>query len=169
MGSMFSRFCLPLMLVAFASELSATQTKPLTIEDLTKKSDCVVHGAVLSTTVRRDSAGRIYTTVELAVVEHWRGNGSANRFTLLHAGGVLGEKGVTVIGQEQFSVGEEVVVFTARNKRGEAITVGMAQGKFIVARDKQSGRVHVSNSVHHTKDGPLTLEQLKQRVKGAAR
>jgi len=157
------------MLVVFASELSATQTKPLTIEDLSKKSDCVVHGTVLSTTVRRDPAGRIYTTVELAVVEHWRGHGSANRFTIVHAGGVLGEKGVVVSGQEHFDVGEEVVVFTVLNQRGEAITVGMAQGKFNVVRDQPSGRVHVSGPVHHTKDGPLTLEQLKQRVKGGVR
>jgi hypothetical protein len=156
-----------LLMPVLAVELCATQFKPLTIEDLQKRADRIVHGTVLSKTVQRDSAGRIYTRVELEVIELWRGNGAQNRFTIVHAGGVLGEKGVTVSGQEQFDVGEELVVFASLNSRGEGVTVGMAQGKFTVTRNKDSS-ARVSNAFSNG-EKPLLLAELKQRVKGGAR
>lgn len=168
MRVIFSRWrFLPLLLV-FACQVTATQMKPLSIDDLAKRADRIVHGTVLSNTVRRDSAGRIYTTVELEVREHWRGNHAPGRFTLVHAGGVLGDQGLSISGQEQFAIGEEVIVFAALNQRGDAVAVGMAQGKFNVIRDQQSGRVHVSNPFHPAKGESLTVEKLRSRVKGGA-
>src|SRR5436309_11391207 len=100
-----------LLCCAGTSSLRAVQMQPLSIEQLTQKATLVVSGRVLSKSCLRDLAGRIYTRVELQIVEIWKGSLSTNLFPVVQGGGILGDEKATVSGQVEYSVGEEVVVF----------------------------------------------------------
>jgi len=148
---------------------------PLSIEQMAARAALVLHGNVASKTVQRDREGRIYTRIELAVAEEWKGAAKTNRFILVQGGGVLGEEVAMVSGQEEFSIGEEVVLFLVLNQRHEGVVIGLTQGKFKVATDASGGKT-VYNMFHGRAPGKtgeaqangkgLSLGELKQRVQG---
>ena len=166
-----------LALMCLACSAQATRMSPLSMEQLTSKADVVLHGTVAAKTVQRDGGGRIYTSVQLQVTEAWKGVPKANPFTIVQAGGTLGEEIATVDGQEEFSIGEEVVVFLVMNERSEGVVIGLVQGKFKVAKDA-TGERFAHNVFHGAAPGTgahsnqkampqrLTVRQLKQRVQG---
>ncbi len=159
---------------------------PLPIESLATNAQLIVRGTVLSTTVLRDPEGRIYTRVDLAIAEIWKGLLATNRFTIVHGGGVLGEERSEVSGQASYEVGEEVVTFLQFNSRGEGVSIGLAQGKFQVWQDPVTGESLAQNRFHGRQSLPtgliagpaspahpivprLTVQELRQRVDGGAR
>src|SRR2546428_9045966 len=87
-------YCLPMkreFLLLFLScvlapSLRAIQFTPLSIEQLAEESALIVQATVLSKSCQRDSAGRIFTKVELEVADIWKGSLPTNRFTVVHAG-----------------------------------------------------------------------------------
>jgi hypothetical protein len=169
---MLRHFLLMCGLFLFASLASATQIKVRTIEQLAAAGEAVVRGVVTSKSVQRDADGRIFTRVQLELKEHWKG--SRPVISIVHGGGVLGDQASFADGQEQYAVGEEVVAFVRFNGRGEAVTLGMNQGKFTVF--KHEGETLVSNGFHGALPAevnrgrkPLRLEELKSRVLGGAR
>jgi hypothetical protein len=148
----------------------AVRMVPLSIAQLTAKAQLVLQGNVTSKTVQRDAEGRIYTRIELQVADVWKGPHKTKTFTLVQSGGTLGEEIATVDGQEEFSIGEEVVVFLALNSRNEGVVIGLSQGKFKV-RKEPGGEKVVQNLFHgatpqttKTKSSRLSLAELKQRV-----
>jgi hypothetical protein len=168
-----------LFALCMAPILTATQFVPLSIEALTQKSDLILQGTVLSKTTQRDSTGQIYTKVELAVAEVWKGSVSSNRFTILQGGGTLGEQTTVITGQAKFEIGEEVVAFLVVTPNGNGVILGLSQGKFRVWQDKSTGEKYSRNLFHGgaPPGGPIQLQQtsaansslkvtdLKQRVK----
>jgi hypothetical protein len=82
-----------------------------------------------------------------------------------------------------YPVGQEVVAFLVMNSRGQAVTLGLAQGKFEVWTDRSSGRQLARNPFHgQAPPGSdriaiataataveLTLDELKKRVQGGPR
>ena len=167
-----------------APSLRAIQFTPLSIERLTQESALVVQGTVLSKSCQRDPAGRIFTKVELEVAETWKGSLRTNRFTIVHGGGILGDRKATVSGQVEYGIGEEVVAFVVFNQRGEGVTLGLAQGKFHVRNEAETGerlvhnlfhgetvtrRQSASASAHLPTQRRLTLAELKRRVRGEPR
>ena len=163
---------------------SADVVIPLSIEQLTARADLVLHGSVLAMETRRDEAGRIFTRIEIAVEETWKGELATNRFTVVQGGGVLGDKRTTVTGQAGYKVGERLILFLALNSRGEGVTLGLAQGKFDIVQDAASTELFVRSPFHgggaagfqvgraspsQSASSRLTLSALKQRVKGGAR
>jgi hypothetical protein len=169
-----------LLSCARTPSLLAIQMEPLSIEQLAEGSTLVVRGTVLSKSCQRDPAGRIYTKVDLQVVEVWKGWLATNRFTIVHGGGILGEQKATVSGQVEFGIGEDVVAFLVLNQRGEGVTLGLAQGKFHVWQDPRTGEWHANNLFHGEPDSHgqvtyqneilptsrrLTLAELKRRVR----
>ena len=96
----------------------------------------------------------------------------------------LATKADAVVHDPKFTVGEEVVVFVVFNSRGEAVPVGMNQGRFEVFRPDQSGEAMVRNPFHGLakrndpravlkralgQAQPLTLTELKRRVRRATK
>lgn len=126
---------------------SGTQMIPLSIQQLTEQAQVVIRGTVSSKTCLEDDRGRIVTRIRLSVAEVWKGTAIASEFTVIQAGGVLGTRRVTVEGQPNFAVAEEVVVFLALNARGEGVALGVCQGKFEVFQDA-SGHKQVRNIFH---------------------
>lgn len=120
---------------------------PLSIEDLGKGSQLVLHGTVVSKSCLRDSAGRIYTRAELEIKEVWKGNYSSNRISLVHSGGTLGDQRAWVSGQVEYQVGEECVVFAVLNPRGDAVAFGMKQGKYGIFKDVTTGKRIAHNGI----------------------
>jgi len=167
-----------LFFAAFVPRSFAFRMEPVSIDELTKQSSLVLHGTVLSKSCQRDAQGRIYTKVELEVAEVWKGSLSAKRFTVVHGGGILGEKRAVVSGQVEYGIGEEVVAFLVLNQRGEGVTLGLMRGKFRVWKDTETGEVLAQNPFHgaeRTSDrvakagapvsrSRLTLGELKRRV-----
>lgn len=174
-------------LLLLARPLQALLLDPLSLETLTRQADVVLQGKVLSKTCLRDAAGRIYTRVELEVLDVWKGAISGTPLVLVHGGGILGDKQSSVAGQAHYAVGEEVVAFLVRNERGEAVTLGLMQGKFQVWKDRVTGIKYAHNPFHGapplpggklgvTRTGggekpgqPLGLAELKRRVQGEGR
>lgn len=158
------------------------QFVPLTLAELTAKADLVVRGKVRSLTGAEDDAGRVFTRVELEVAEVWKGPRQPAVLEVVHGGGSVGKKRVVVSGQVQYRPGEEVVAFLVFNPRGQAVTLGLAQGKFQVWADPQTGEKLAANLFHGTAPGGaaarpleakpagdrLTLSGLKHQVQGGA-
>lgn len=166
--------------VAFV--LSAGSVRPVAVEDLSVRARRIVHGNVTSLETRHEPGVGPRTTVEFEVREVWKGP-ATNRFTLALAGGVLGNRRVLLVGQPEFRVGDEAVVFTVDNDRGEGVLLELGQGRFSVRRDA-TGAGWVSNGVFGESDGvgtpasssyrlpnrvPLSLEELKRRILASIR
>lgn len=168
-----------------ASSGFATQFLPVPIDELARFADVVLRGAVVSRSCERDARGRLTTRIELAVSEVWKG-ARTTHFTVVQAGGTLGDQRLTVIGQAEYRVGEEVVAFLALNHSGDGVTLGLAHGKFSLLRSPESGELLAQSAFlgHddstpgaslHASTGPktvarapfsgrLTVERLKQLV-----
>ena len=173
----FTLFTALLLLLAQAAD--AVQMLPLSIQQLTDRAQVILHGNVTAKSVQRDPEGRIYTRIELEVVEVWKGDTRLKSFVAVQSGGVLGEEAVTVDGQEEFSIGEEVVLFVVLNHRAEGVVIGLAQGKFKVTKGA-SGEKEVHNIFHGVAPGQekraagangerrerLPFAALKSRVQG---
>jgi hypothetical protein len=165
-------------LLLSAGRALGTQLTPWSVEQLAEKAQLVLHGVVLSKSVQRDPAGRIFTRIELQITEAWKGKVDGDRFVLVQGGGTLGEETAIVSDQEPYNVGEEVVVFLVLNPRREGVTLGLAQGKFHVGTDPVSHEKLVHNIFHGRSPAaretllpggsrtPLSLAELKRRVQG---
>jgi len=83
---------------------------------------------------------QILTTIDLVVVESWKGTEAAGtHFTVVQPGGTVGDLTQVVHGMTHFVPGERAVVFLS-GRADHAHVVGMAQGKRLVRRDASSGR-----------------------------
>ena len=156
--------------------------KPLPIEELSQSADLIVHGTVLSKSSQRDEAGRIYTKIEVKVIEVWKGTVPGETLTIFQGGGTVGNERVEVSGEADYGVGEEVVAFLVLNPRGLPITFALGQGKFHVWQDPPTGEKFAHNVFHGTPEptrssvavapeqvlsrpaARLKLKELKQRV-----
>jgi hypothetical protein len=161
--------------------------EPLAIDALAQQAEAVVEGKVLSKTAMRDESGRIYTQVEIEVTDLWKGSISGSPLAVVHGGGILGEHRSSVSGQVEYELGENVVAFIVRNHRGEAVTLGLAQGKFHVWTDGTTGVRYAVNSFHGVTQtaagrvgllnhkpglrngGLLSVSELRKLVREAAR
>ncbi|MDH7504375.1 MAG: hypothetical protein QHJ82_16905 [Verrucomicrobiota bacterium] len=126
----------------------ATLMVPLSIPQLATESDLIVHGKVISITTTLDADRRIVTRVLTEITETWKGQHPCSRLQVVLAGGTLGAKQVVVDGQPEYRPGEEVVLFLKLNQRKEAVTVGLAQGKFVVWTNPATGQKEVHNQFH---------------------
>src|SRR5437867_11206757 len=95
-GSLFS------FLLIFCRAVQASHSIPLEIEELSRHSELILCGTVLSRSCQRDAAGQIYTKVELQVAEVWKGAVTNQLFTIVHGGGILGDRRVSVSDQFEF-------------------------------------------------------------------
>jgi hypothetical protein len=167
-----------LALILFAKTSTAVQMIPLSVEEMTAKSDLVLHATVKSKVCERTPEGRIITRVELSTVETWKGNLTTNTFTVVHGGGTVGNIRTEVSGQVDYEIGEEVIAFLVRNPRGQGVTLGLSQGKFNVWKDKVTGEKFAHNLFHGAtkkqaaadkKAVKLQLKELERAVKGGTK
>jgi len=160
------------------SDASAVIMRPLAVDELTRKADLIVQATVLDKSCLRDDAGRIYTKVNVRVGEVWKGalptNALPGVLTIVQGGGTVGDVREEVAGDVLYESGEEFVAFLVFNPRGEPVTIGLAQGKFHVWRDQQTGKKFAGNLFHgrpepadgNARDASafLSVPELKQQV-----
>ena len=95
-----------------------------------------------------DQHRKIITTVDLSVVESWKGGAApATHIKVIQPGGTVGDVAMVVFGQSQFALGERTLVFL-RGKPSGAGVVGMAQGKRPMRRDTASGQWMIDGADH---------------------
>jgi hypothetical protein len=111
--------------------------RAMDLAELTANADHIALGEVLSTESAWDANHRtIYSTVEIAVSESWKGQvAKSGRLRLRHFGGIVGDIEMTVYGEARFQQGERVVVFTQGGH-----LVGMGQGKRRLEWDRATKR-----------------------------
>jgi hypothetical protein len=126
----------------------ADQMVPLSVARLAARAQLIVQGRVLSSSVQRDEAGRIYTAVQLQVDETWKGTPGTNQFLIVHGGGALGDQVAVVSGEATYQVGEEIVAFLVLNQHGAGVSIGLSQGKFQVEKDPVTGEKLAHNRFH---------------------
>ena len=177
-----------LLALVFPLASSGASLKALSIDELSSKSDVVIHGTVTSLTCQRDAKGQIYTSVALSIAEVWKGSIDTNSFRIIHSGGVLGDRIEMCSAQVEYRIGEEIVAMLVLNQRGEGVTLGLIQGKFEVSSDAKTGEKFANNIFHGKAEAnshagknasiaasasggnsQLGLVEFKQRVKGGVK
>ncbi len=125
-----------------AAPASATTVLPVTIDQLARGSDVIVHGVVLASEPHTVDGNErhIRTRVVIDVTTLLKGARGTKSITLDLPGGNVGDWTMQIPGMPRFAVGEELVVFLERTKRSYAIS-GMSQGKFSVFTDKIGRRM----------------------------
>ena len=166
-----------LLLASLHQSAPATQTIPLSIEELIQRADIIAQGTVTSKRTKRLGKSSIYTCIEVKITDTWKGTLTTNVLTVAQAGGILGETIQVIPGQSQFSIGEEVVIFGVWNQRQEAVILGLSQGKFSVTTSANNQTKHCFNPFHGRPASsssnsapqafwkpPLTISRLKTQV-----
>ncbi len=126
--------------IALSQNANATTIRPLDASALVRSSSDIVVGTVVSQSSRWDgSHRRIVTDVKVLVSERLKG-APADTLTLTQLGGELDGARYEVPGAPRFKIGEEIVLFAWRDKKGLAQANGLSQGKCEVTRDASGAR-----------------------------
>ncbi len=171
-GKLIRWFTLTVMAVAGRSA-GATDIPLTPVSELARRADLVVRGTVVSLEARRDPGGHLRTEVGLEVAESWKGM-ATNRLTVVQGSAVLGERQVKVVGEPEFRLGEQLVLFAVFNPLGEAVTLDLARGKFAVKTNPVTQRVVATSDGARVQGGvalpgqaPVEVSELRRQVREA--
>ncbi|MPZ78108.1 MAG: hypothetical protein GEU77_16480 [Deltaproteobacteria bacterium] len=144
-------------------------SKPLSIAELTKRSDVIALGKVISTSSDWDSGKTaIYTKIVLQVEQGFKGTGAGKEIMLRQLGGQVGDIVSEVAGTAVFKTGEKVVVFLFRNKKQSLGLVGSFQGKFSIEKRSPEGEMAVRRVPEIAKPlDEMSLGRLKMLIQRA--
>ena len=138
---------LPAVLVSHPA--AASIVVAMDLPTLVKQADHIAVVDVVSASSDWDAKHeRIFTTVELKVVERWKGapaSGAADHLRVVQPGGTVGDLTMTVTGLSTFSPGERALVFL-RGAANNARVLGLGQGKRPMRLESSSGKWLVSRS-----------------------
>ncbi len=123
-------------LAAASTAAWATIVKPFTLRGLATEAHEVIRGEVLDEEVVYDGWwDRVYTHTTIRIDEAIGGTARAGDLIVIRQmGGVLDGLEAILIGTTDYTIGDEVVVFT-RTDGAFHYLVGMAQGSYHVLRD----------------------------------
>jgi hypothetical protein len=132
--------------LAWADHARSTTVIRLDTPGLVRSSSDIVVGTVESARCRwDDSHTRILTEVTVHVTRSLKGENQ--RLTLLQWGGELDGMRYTIPGSPTFHPGEEALLFVWRDRHGRPQVNGLAQGKFDIRRDQETGEALVERSL----------------------
>ncbi len=146
----------------------------MSLEEITERSERIVHGRCLRTWMAWDAERQfIWTHAEIQVADTLKGARSAT-VIVSEIGGIVGDIGLMVEGMPRYQPGEEVVVFLFRVPNGMWRSRGVGQGKYEV----RAGRVRadlggialvepagVTRTAVTSLDG-ATVDEFKSRLRG---
>jgi hypothetical protein len=140
---------LALAQVLTARPAHASLVVALDTNELAKRADHVTVADVVSVQSAWDERHeKIRTTIDLLVVETWKGSAvPASHITVVQPGGTVGDIAMVVFGMSQFVPGERALFFL-RGKPAAASVVGMAQGKRPMRREAATGRWMIDRADH---------------------
>lgn len=137
---MDQRLLLTLFLVGMLTPSAYGIMIEIPYEQLWEESDTVVLGTVTGITHHGTLTGNIYRIVTFSVESFYKNPLDAETLFIGVEGGELGDRGMWVEDQPEFSVGERALVFLAETDQtheGETVyrVYGLFQGKFTVEGD----------------------------------
>ena len=154
----------------------ATTVIPLSVEQLTTRSEVVVEARALQSWSQWDTNDHlIYTYTRFTTARALKG-APAQTFVVRQMGGSAGGYRQHVSGIRYFAPGDEAVLFLRRSVApGNMAVVGLIQGNFAVERES-NGEVHVSNGMPEVNQAAagqisaysgsrMSLSELESRVK----
>jgi hypothetical protein len=133
----------PVAALAISSPASASLILALDLPTLVTRADQISVVDVVSIKPGWNAEhSRIVTTIDVAVVDCWKGTAApGSHVQIVQVGGTVGELTMRIDGMPHFERGERALLFL-RGKAERASVVGMAQGKRPVSRE--AGRWIVS-------------------------
>jgi len=133
----------PVAALAISLPASASLILALDLPTLVTRADQISVVDVVSTKAAWNAEhDRIVTTIDVAVVDCWKGAAApGSHVQIVQAGGTVGELTMRIDGMPHFAPGERALLFL-RGTAERASVVGMAQGKRPVRRE--TGRWMVS-------------------------
>jgi hypothetical protein len=133
----------PVAALAISLPASASLILALDLPTLVTRADQISVVDVVSTKAAWNAEhDRIVTTIDVAVVDCWKGAAApGSHVQIVQAGGTVGELTMRIDGLPSFAPGERALLFL-RGTAERASVVGMAQGKRPVRRE--TGRWMVS-------------------------
>ena len=135
-----------------------TQTKTVSLDELTQSSDVIAVGQVKNMTSEWDETGtRIRTKVQVSVDQLVAGTNPGSTLTLYVPGGEVGTVGEFYSHMPVFKREEQVVVFATQDKQHHYRVSAGVQGKFTVQKDQTTGKPIVP--------GHATLEEFTSMIK----
>jgi len=127
-----------------APRASATVVVVPSLEEMTHRSNVVIHAVVRDVQTIKDEQGRLITVNTLEVLDGIAGAKQADLVTVHQLGGRLGDEQAWIAGAHKFTVGEEVVFFGERlaNKPAVVVPYGIGFGIFEVKEDVDGKHAH---------------------------
>jgi hypothetical protein len=117
-------------LLGVVAILYSTTIIPVSIEEMTRRSDLILRGKVLSIDVEEEPETHlIYQKVSISPIEVYKGNANGE-IEIYVMGGTLNGLTADVPGSPQFELGEEVLVFLTNYKGEMKWVFGLSEGKF---------------------------------------
>ncbi len=167
------------IIILLCTLVGATTFLPQSFDELDKKATHILIGTVVVQKSIQES--KVISTETTLHVEEWlKGTSSIQTVIVKEPGGSVGDVLMVVPGSAQFVPGEHVVIFFEANKKTNnnaaltavlyGHTVGMAQGKFSIQKDKSGtevlindlGGAHLLKQVNHEQ---ITLTALRAKYK----
>ena len=158
----FLLFVVGALLATTVPETARCQSAALPTEDLVQQADVIVVGRVTAMTSSWNSdRSRIFTRVTLSVSQSIKGDASENSVTVTVPGGEVDGIGELYSHTARFKEDEDVVVFAAKNSKGELNIVGGDEGKTTIRKEDETRRNLVSDNE--------TLEMYTAKLKSIVR
>lgn len=125
--------------LALSASAGATTLLRMSLPELVKESDRVVHARAVDRQVYFDQASRqIFTDTTFEVLDSPKGRGPG-RITIKLMGGRIDPLEAIVPGTPIFQIGDEALLFTASLPDGKRHLTGLSQGAMRVRTDPQTG------------------------------
>lgn len=117
-----------------AAPLWGTMAPRLSLEEMARDAEYVVHGTVARSWSAWDSGHHaIWTHYEINVAEALKG--TATTVTVSEPGGIVGDTGMMIAGAPTYESGDEVILLLHQTPIGYLRTSGWGQGKFLVSKE----------------------------------
>ena len=153
-----------------ASALATTAIRPSSVGDLTARADLVVRGSVQNVESFQDG-DRIFTKIDVNVVETWKGETEPATVRVRVYGGSAGGYRTIVMGAPCWDLGEEAVLFLVANGPGTFDVLSLSEGKFHLAAGGNLERdlTGIAFAQSSLEPMPTTVNELKSAVIAALR
>lgn len=145
-SSVFRLVVFALLVFAFAQPTEASTAVMVADTDLIVDSRVILSGSVVSVTGYRDDSSMYWTFVEIRTEQVLKGILTRQRIVLKQLGGSVGDSGMRVAGQPEFSAGEKVLLYLNTGPDGSLHTAHTFMGKFSIKEDSSGARIAVRST-----------------------
>jgi len=152
-----------------ASSAYATTVKSLSVEMMAKDADTIIEGKVTAKDSRWNAEkNRIYTYTDIDITTSHKGTSKVGAtIQIRQIGGDVDGISQRVVGNAEFSLGEDVLVFLVKDEATNIhFVVGMAQGKYAIDRASTPPTVHRRLQGLHRLGGAKAMQHVVQLKKG---